>query len=209
MLVTDILEFTKSRYRIFLDYEFAFVLYKGELHKFGIKKDTEISDDIYNEIMGKLLPERARKRAYNLLAERCYTEKQLKDKLSDGGYPQVVIESVIRECTEHKYVDDGLFAIRYIEQFSQKRSRIRISNDLKLKGISPELIDEAFSTAQSEGYSSDEISMAVELLKKKKYDPEKTSLQEKQKLSGFLYRKGFSGDTIRRALLLDITLNSV
>lgn len=70
MFVTDILEFTKSRYRIFLDYEFAFVLYKGELHKFGIKKDTEISDDIYNEIMGKLLPERARKRAYNLLAER-------------------------------------------------------------------------------------------------------------------------------------------
>ena len=209
MLVTEITEFTKSRYKVFIDYEFAFVLYKGEIHKYAIKKDTELADDIYNEIMKKLLPERAHKRAYNLLADQCYTAKQLNDKLSHGGYPQTVIDDVIRECIEQHYVDDGLFAERYIEQYSQKHSRMRIINDLKRKGIRPEIIEDAFNAAGEAGYSPDEIKIAMELLKKRKYDPEKSTWQERQKLSGFLYRKGFSGDVIRRVLLLDITLNSV
>ena len=93
MLVTDLVEFTKSRYRVFIDYEFAFVLYKGEIRKFKIKKDEEIADDIYNMIVSKLLPERAQKRACALLAERCYTEKKLSDKLSQGGYPQSVVDT--------------------------------------------------------------------------------------------------------------------
>ena len=51
----------------------------------------------------------------------------------------------------------------------------------------------------------DEYAMAKELLRKKNYDPEIATNKEKQKMSAFLYRKGFNMDTIRRALLLDIT----
>ena len=41
MLITQIEELSKSRSRIFIDEEFAFVLYKGELRSFRIRLGEE------------------------------------------------------------------------------------------------------------------------------------------------------------------------
>ena len=38
MIVTGIEEQTKTKFKVYLDGTFAFVLYKGELKRFGIKK---------------------------------------------------------------------------------------------------------------------------------------------------------------------------
>lgn len=209
MLVTDLTEFTKSRCKVYIDYEFAFVLYKGEIRKLKIAKNKELDDDIYNSIIGKILPERAQKRACALLADHCYTEKQLTDKLADGGYPQCVIESTLKKCKDCHYVDDGLYALRFIEQMSDIRSRHRITDDLRRKGIDKDIIEKSFLDAEDEGYRQNELIMAVELLKRKKYDPEHSDWKERQRLSGFLYRKGYTADTVRKALSLDITPDSV
>ena len=205
MLITDLTEFSRSRYKVYIDFEFAFVLYKGEIRKFKIKKNEELDDDIYNMIMERLLPERAQKRACALLADHCYTEKQLSDKLSRGLYPQEVIDSVLDSCREHRYVDDELYSLRYIEQLCSERSRMRITNDLLKKGIRKDIIENAFQRAYDDGYSQNELAMAIDILKKKNFDPDGCDFKERCRLSGFLYRKGFSQDVVRRALLLDIT----
>ena len=44
----------------------------------------------------------------------------------------------------------------------------------------------------------------VRWINKKHFSPETATLQEKQKIMSFLYRKGFSIDNIRSALSLDI-----
>ena len=41
MIVTDIVEFDKKRKKVYIDGEFAFVLYSGELRDYDIKKDKE------------------------------------------------------------------------------------------------------------------------------------------------------------------------
>jgi regulatory protein len=46
---------------------------------------------------------------------------------------------------------------------------------------------------------------AKKILVKKNYDPETTTNKEKQKISAFLYRKGFDMDIIRNVLSLDIS----
>ena len=51
----------------------------------------------------------------------------------------------------------------------------------------------------------EEISMAKKILVKKNYDPETATNKEKQKISAFLYRKGFDMDIIRNVLSLDIS----
>ena len=56
MIVTDIIEVTKAKSRVFLDGEFAFVLYKGELRLYKIRKDEEIKQETVDEILGTLLP---------------------------------------------------------------------------------------------------------------------------------------------------------
>ena len=38
---------TKTRYKVFLDEQFAFVLYKGELSRYHVTVGEDISEDIY------------------------------------------------------------------------------------------------------------------------------------------------------------------
>lgn len=81
MTVTRIEGITSKKARIFIDNEFAFVLYKGELRLYKIREGEEIGKDEYREITEKLLPKRAKLRSMNLLKSKAYTERQLRDKL--------------------------------------------------------------------------------------------------------------------------------
>jgi regulatory protein len=205
MTVTQITEVSKSRCRVYLDGEFAFVLYKGELRKFQIREGQEISEELYQQIMTEVLVKRARLRSMNLLQSKDYTRKQLKDKLKQGEYPDVCIEDALAYVESYGYIDDSRYARDYIEYHIQNKSRNRIMTDLMRKGISKEEIQAAFVNLEQLGVEQDELRMIVELMKKKKYDANAATKQEQQKMYGFLYRKGFKPDIISRALLLDIT----
>ena len=209
MLVTQISEVSKSRFRIYLDGQFAFILYKGELRQFQIKEDQELSEESYRQIMTQILPRRAKLRSMNLLQSRDYTRRQLEDKLRQGEYPDACIEEAIAYVESYGYIDDRRYAREFIEYNMQAKSRTRIETDLMRKGIAKDVIREAFTELENLGVEQDEMSMICDLLKKKKYCADTASRQEQQKMYGFLYRKGFRSDAIARALLLDITSNSV
>lgn len=209
MLVTQIAEISKSRYRVYLDEQFAFVLYKGELHKFHIKENQELSEEVYQQIMTQILPKRAKLRSMNLLQSKDYTRKQLEDKLKQGEYPEECIEEAIAYVESYGYIDDRRYARDFIEYHLSNRSKKRIETDLMRKGIAKDVIRKAFDELEDLGVEQNELSMACELLSKKKYCADTATKQEQQKMYGFLYRKGFHSDTISKALLLDITSNSV
>ena len=115
MTVTKITEISKSKLKITIDEEFAFVLYKGELHHYRLQEGEEISDEVYSEIMEEILPKRAKLRAMNLLKARAYTVKQLTDKLREGGYPESIIEDAISYVISYGYLNDRFYAADYIE----------------------------------------------------------------------------------------------
>jgi regulatory protein len=205
MTVTQITEVSQSRCRVYLDGEFAFVLYKGELRKFCIREGQEISEELYQQIMADVLVKRARLRSMNLLQSRDYTRKQLEDKLKQGEYPPACIEDALAYVESYGYIDDSRYARDYTEYHIQNKSRNRIMMDLMKKGIRKEDIQNAFANLEQLGVEQDELQMVLALLKKKKYDANAATKQEQQKMYGFLYRKGFKPDIISRALLLDIT----
>ena len=209
MLVTQISEVSKSRCRVYLDGQFAFVLYKGELRRFQIKVDQELPEESYREIMTEILPKRAKLRSMNLLQSRDYTRRQLADKLEQGDYPQECIEEAIAYVESYGYIDDKRYARDFIEYNLATKSRTRIETDLMRKGIEKEIIREAFEELTDLGVQQDELALACDLLRKKKYCADTATGQEQQKMYGFLYRRGFRHDIISKALLLDITSNSV
>lgn len=209
MLVTQISEVSKSRYRVYLDGQFAFVLYKGELRRFQIKENQELSEESYREIMTQILPKRAKLRSMNLLQSRDYTRRQLEDKLKQGDYPPECIEEAITYVESYGYIDDQRYARDFIEYNLATKSRTRIETDLMRKGIDKNVIRTAFGELADLGVEQDELSLACDLLKKKKYCADTATGQEQQKMYGFLYRRGFHPDIISRALSLDITSNSV
>ena len=92
MVVTQISEVSKSRCKVYIDQEFAFVLYKGELRLYKLAEGKEIAQKTYDELMNIVLPKRAKLRAMNLLQKRSYTEKQLRDKLKEGFYPEKIMD---------------------------------------------------------------------------------------------------------------------
>ena len=205
MIVSDICALDKKRSKVFIDGEFAFVLYNGELRDFDIKVGNELSEDKYNEIECGLLPKRAKLRAMNLLQKRDYTEKQLRDKLSDGMYPQDCIDTAIDYVKSYRYVDDERYAEDYINYQMSGRSRNRIIMDLMNKGISKDIILNKLEELHSESGDENEIIQIRQLLIKKKYDAQTIDHKEKQKLIAFLMRRGYDISTIKKAMDSGIT----
>ena len=205
MTVTAIREIAKSRVLVSVDETLAFVLYKGELHSYGLKEGQEITEEAYRDIMENLLPRRAKLRAMNLLKNRSYTEKQLYDKLKAGDYPEEIIEQALDYVRSYHYIDDRQYAEDYIEYHKESRSRSRILRDLVQKGISIELAGEVYEEKAGEDRTELEKEQILNLMHKKNFVPNEATFEEKQKFSALLYRKGFQVDTIRCALLLDST----
>lgn len=197
MIVTDIVPLSKSRSKIFLNQELAFVLYAGEIRKFHITQGKEISLDNYDIIMKEILPKRAKLRAMNLLKSRDYTTQQLRSKLEQGFFPEEIVEKALEYVASFHYTDDLRYAIGYITYHEESRSRRRIEMDLQKKGISKEIIEKAWLTFEENGGEHDEISQIERLLEKKRYNPEETDYKEQQKIVAFLMRKGFKIEQIR------------
>lgn len=200
MIVTQISEASKSRCRIYIDGQFAFVLYKGELRQYHIKEEKELSAGNYREIMTKLLPKRAKLRCMNLLQSRDYTQRQLEDKLKQGDYPQECIDEAIAYVASYGYIDDLRYARDFIEYHISSKSRMRIEVDLMRKGIRSDVIRQAFAELDELGVEQDENAMINDLLRKKHYCPDTATRQEQQRMYGFLYRRGFHADAIAQAL---------
>ena len=200
MIVTRIEELSRSRSRIYVDDSFAFVLYKGELHLYGIREGEELSRETFRKITEEVLGQRATRRCMELLKSRPYTEKQLRDKLIQGEYPASCIEKALAYVKSYGYVDDARYVQAYIISAQEKKSRRAMEADLLRRGVDAELIREAFLRQEEQGELEDEEELARRWLKKRRFDAQNADRATIQKTAAFLYRKGIGAETIRKVL---------
>lgn len=203
MRVTQIIEISKSRSKVYLDEEFAFVLYKGELRQYHLQEGKEISDKDYRTILQEVLPKRVKLRCMNLLKARSYTVQQLRTKLRQDFYTEEMIEVGIQYVSSYHYLDDLRYASDYIMSYEGAKSRRQIEQNLLQKGIDKETMHRAWAEWEARGGSQDEKAMIIRQLEKKHYDPETSDFKEKQKLFAFLMRKGFTPSLISQVLRLE------
>jgi len=212
MTVTSIIPLDKKRSRIYIDNEFAFVLYKGELFKYRISENQDISEAVYRELTEVVLVKRAKLRAMNLLTKRDYSEKALRDKLLQGEYPDDIVEQAMNYVKSFGYIDDQRYAQMYYRTYQNSKPLGKIREELLKKGISKELTenlvnevvnssnDENEAFFERESREETELAMAKQLLQKKHYDCQNADYKEKQRMYGFLMRKGFSSEIVFKAL---------
>lgn len=200
MTVTGIEEISQSRCRIYVDGNFAFVLYKGEIRLYKIREQEEISEETYRKITEEVLVKRAKLRCMNLLKSRPYTEYQLREKLRQGEYSQEIQDTAIAYVKSFGYVDDVQYAKDYALSQTETKSRRAISESLMRKGIAKEIVEEVFADLEEDGNMSDERKLAEKWMEKKKFSPEKADYKEQQKMAAFLYRKGIPMEVIRKAI---------
>lgn len=197
MTVTEIKAITKTRFRVYLDEQFAFVLYKGELFRYHLKEGAELSEKDYQEIRQTIVLKRAKLRAMHLLTDMDRTEYQLRNKLIMGGYPEDIVEQALEYVKSFGYINDREYARRFAESRKGTKSRRELHALLSGKGLYSLLIEEVLE----ECCSGEDTEAAIQnLLRRKRFDPEDSTVKERQKMYAFLARKGFRYEDISRVI---------
>ena len=153
---------------------------------------------MYTEFCQEVLLPRAKKRVLNLLTAKDRTRKELYDKLSSDGYPKEVAEVAIEYAGSYHYVDDLRLAAAYIRASQEEKSRRQLTVKLTEKGVSREVIEEAFEIVCEERlevmgdeFEEAEITALRRLIAKKSKNQTSFSEKDRQKLMASLYAKGF------------------
>ena len=196
MLVTKIQAVTKQKYRIELDGQPAFVVYKGELSRYGIKEGHELSGTVYEELVGQVLTKRAKLRAMHLLESMDRTRAELEKKLQSSEYPREAVDAALEYVTSFGYLDDKRYARHYVEYKKQGRGKARLKMELTQKGVDRSIIEEVLEEADLD----DCRDTIRELVRKKRRGDGPMDDKERQRIYGFLMRKGFSSSDILSVL---------
>lgn len=198
-LVTSLKKLTNKRWLVYIDYEPAFALYCGDIKAFDIKENGCITESVYGSVM-ELLCKRATVRAMNLLKAKDYSAKELTDKLIQGYYPDVAVDAAISYVTGYGYLDDYRYATTYVAFKGNSKSRRQIEMFLLQKGIDTSVVEQV-SQEFYEDNSDAELEQIIKHMRKKLSDlADEPDYETRQKLMSYYYRKGFSGEVVRKAL---------
>ncbi len=183
MIITRVEPLTKTKFRIYIDGEPVFVLYRGELKRFNIAEEEEISEQTVEKINKDVLLKRAKLRAMHLLEDMDRTEKALRDKLRQGGYPESAIDGAVKYVSSFGYLNDVRFAENFVLSRKNSKSRREIQALLAQKGVPADTAQAVLE--QIYGEDGEQASIR-QILRKKRMDPERADEQTLRKIYGYL-----------------------
>ena len=166
MRIVEIVPVTKTKYRVVTDEQLAFMLYKGELSRYRLKENDELSAEIFQEIFREILVKRAKLRAMHLLTRMDYTEAELEKKLMKGEYTPQAVKIAMDYVRSYHYLDDERYVARYLSAYQGRKSRRQMQFELERKGIPREMIQRRQEAMDDEEGCVDETNMIRQLLEK-------------------------------------------
>lgn len=195
MIISRIEQIDKKKYKIYIDQEYAFLLYSSDIKKNKLEVGEEISQQLYEEIIEDTVFRRAKQKALAILKFMDRTEKELELKLRQADYTDDIINRTIAYVKDYKYIDDERYTSYYIRSKKDLKSKRQIEMELYRKGIDKSMIDRVLE----EEFDGDE-SAIKKAIAKKTSNIEELTYEEKQKIAASLYRKGFRSEDIRKYL---------
>lgn len=197
-VITAIEEYNrgKGRVAVYLNDRFAFVLYRGELSKYGLETGTVMTDDLYERIMDETVYVRAKKRGLNLLKSMDRTEADIRRKLADGGYQPDAVDVAVEYLKSYGYIDDARYSMEFIRFKTGSLSRKQITSKLSAKGVDSATIEAAFARySEDEGTDTEETEKQLIgklIMKRCPQGVSDLSYEDRQKLFSYLYGRGFA-----------------
>lgn len=187
-----------ERFNVFIEGTFAFGLAGTVVEREGLRVGQELSQDDLDRLLAAEAYFRALNAALHFLAYRPRSEGEIRQRLRRSDTANEVIDSVLEQLREWRYVDDEDFAQRWIENRSQHRPRGArlLTQELRAKGVDPEVVSRTIEEAEL-----DETAQAMEAARKRWQ--QLASLEpdvRERRLIGFLQRRGFGFDSIRQVL---------
>lgn len=181
-----------------MDGKFAFGVDEEVVSRLGLEKGEDLTERRIKEILSQKAENEAKNAALRFLSFRRRTEKEIKDKLRKKGFDEKSIGRTIDKLKEYDLINDSEFATAWVkERLAYKpRGKKLLAQELWKKGIRKDIIDQV-----TEELCQDESKSAIELLEKikgryKNLEPKVA----RRRMYGLLLRRGFSYETVNRAI---------
>ncbi len=202
-----------DRVSVYVNEKFALGLKKSSLLEAGLKKGQEITEEELDELKQKDIEDKNWERVLNYLSYRPRSSSEIRRYLKKKKVEETQTEDIINRLEDLGYLDDLEFAAWWIEQRvrHKPRGRILLYNELAKKGIDKQKIKKALDDLTKiveeiyevpEKFADDpEAFLAYKSAKKKAKRYKKEPPQKaKQKLSQYLYRRGFTWEQINKVV---------
>jgi regulatory protein len=180
-----------NRVSVYLDGKFAFGL--ARIVAAWLQIGQVLDDEQIDKLQSQDTEEVAYQKALRYLSYRPRSEAEVRKKLVSSGYSETVIDTVLTRLRDSQLIHDPQFAQVWVENRStfRPRSRSLLKMELRQKGIHDDTIEAALADALGE----DELAYQAAARRAHKYAG--LDWQDfREKLSGFLARRGFSYGTI-------------
>jgi regulatory protein len=187
-----------ERVSLFIDGKFRLGLPRIAVAERHLRVGQILTEDDLTELEGVDEISRATHQAVRLLSYRPRSKNEISTRLRRNGFGDEAISAAIGRMEELGYINDEDFATFWVENRQQHRPRGRrlIAQELRAKGVSQEVAEQAVEEA-----GIDEFSQALELAQKR---AERMRGLEREvwrrRMAGFLQRRGYNWDVTRRVL---------
>lgn len=190
-----------DRASVFLDGKFAFGVHQNLVLKYGLQEGRMLTLEEQKEITQEDRLMKARAAAFDYLAHKPRSEGEVRQRLREKDYEEEIVDRVVERLHELGYLDDAEYVREYVRgRFANKGyGPMRIRQELRQRGVDGSLIDAAFE----EQFDEEELLEAAREHAHKKWerlDAGEDLRRRKQKLLGYLQRRGFSYDTIYQVI---------
>lgn len=218
MLVESIQKLSKYKYLIHMDSGDVLPMSGKDILLYQLREGMEVSGEQWQEVLAGVRRDCLRK-CGTLLSSRDYSVARLREKLIENRFPESIAAQAIEELKGAGYINDRRIAANYVRIHAQDRSRRRILMDLARLGISSETAQEALEAeyttgrvrsvgsvdrdkpaAASDSDADPEIEQIRALMQKRHFDPDGADRAAREKFMAYLYRRGYSTDSIRAAM---------
>lgn len=159
----------------------------------GVDIRKEIPEENISLLIEKSQEYFCRVYLYDQIASYLKTAKGYYDKLINKGFPKKIAAEEVKKAKENGYIDDASFAENYIKTHGKNKGVYRLKNELKQKGVSSEIIEDAVKDLAPD---ADELLLLAEKAAKSLPD----GPAKKSKVFAKLARRGYPYEAISSAL---------
>lgn len=180
-----------NRINVYLDGAYAFPV--ARIVGAWLQVGQELDDEKIAALREQDTREVAFQRALKLLGYRPRSETEVRRKLTELGFDEVVVAETLDRLRENHLISDEQFAQNWVENRSSFRPRSRrvLKMELRQKGVADDIIQKALDETVDE----DELAYQAAIRKVRRWENLEWA-EFRERLSAYLMRRGFSYGTI-------------
>jgi len=191
-----------GRKNVYIDGRFSMGISTEALLRVQLRTGDEITPELLRELESVEELTKVRNTALRFLAHRSRTIHEVRQKLLKKKFPEKKIERILDDLQESGLLNDRQFAEMYIRDqlTSRPTGRLLLKQKLRQLGVEKQLAEEVLDEIFQSVSQQDAVHRAAEKFLRTRAGRVKDPVAFRNRLAGFLARRGFSWDDITPVL---------